>query len=58
MTNKEYAETSENFKMSCRLCNIKATTRQASKFRNGKGAVYKITVLKQQVHVPESAIAV
>lgn len=51
-TNKEYAE-SENFLLHCGAADVKPTPRQASKFRRGKGAAYRISVLSDSsCHVP------
>lgn len=55
MTNKEFANKNSNFIKHCTLANVKPTTRQASKFRKGKGAVYKMNVLHLSVHIPDHA---
>ena len=39
-TNREFADT-EGFKALCKAAGVPATTRQASKYRNGCGIVYK-----------------
>lgn len=50
MTNKEFAKTDKAFRKACDLVITKEgdelpnTQRQASKFRNGKGAAYKATM--------------
>lgn len=41
-TNKQYAE-SQEFISACEQLNIKATKRQASKFRNRRGQLYVLT---------------
>jgi len=40
ITNKMYSET-EDFQKACEKAGVKATARQASKFRNRKGSAYK-----------------
>ena len=40
MTNKEYAKTNTVFKVACVKVKIKATARQASKWRRGRGKAY------------------
>lgn len=40
MTNKEYAN-SKDFTEKCEKVGVKPTKRQASKYRNKKGSVYK-----------------
>jgi hypothetical protein len=37
MTNSEFAKTDELFKFSCQAAGIDLTSRQASKWRNGRG---------------------
>jgi len=44
VTNKKFSE-QESFIKSCESAGIKPTKRQASKFRRGKGIVYKKEVL-------------
>jgi len=41
MTNKEFAETNENFKKACKRVELEPTTRQASKWRLHKGLAWK-----------------
>ena len=41
MTNKEFSLNEDLFKKCCEEAGIKATSRQASKFRNGKGLAFK-----------------
>ena len=41
MTNKEFSEKDQVFIKSCELAETKPTTRQASKFRMGKGKAFK-----------------
>lgn len=40
MTNREYAEKDKAFKEACKRAGINPTTRQASKYRRGKGLAY------------------
>lgn len=40
MTNRQYAET-DKFKATCKRAAVKATPRQASKYRNRKGRAYR-----------------
>ena len=40
ITNKKFAET-EDFKKKCEFCKVIPTKRQASKYRNKRGIVYK-----------------
>ena len=40
MDNREFSKKNEVFTQACKLSKVKATTRQASKFRNKKGTVY------------------
>jgi hypothetical protein len=42
MTNKEFAKKDERFLIACYIANISPTTRQAGKFRRGKGLTGKI----------------
>ena len=37
LTNSEFRKTDKVFRKACKLAGVPATTRQASKFRNGKG---------------------
>ena len=47
MKNSDYSK--ENvFVDACKKANAKCTTRQESKFRNGKGIAYMVSVLKSQ----------
>ena len=41
MTNKKFAEKSEEFRAACKLAGLNPTSRQASKYRNQKGLAYK-----------------
>ncbi|MBU0847667.1 hypothetical protein KKH23_10815 [Patescibacteria group bacterium] len=41
ITNKKFAEADEFFNKACGLAEVKPTSRQASKFRLGKGLAYK-----------------
>lgn len=41
-TNKEYAEDNNSFGKACVIANAKVTTRQASKFRRGRGIAWKV----------------
>jgi hypothetical protein len=41
VVNKEFSEKDEHFKKCCENAEVKATARQASKFRMGKGLAYK-----------------
>lgn len=55
MTNFEFSQT-KTFITICNTANVKPTTRQASKYRRGTGAVYLITKkINQNVHIPNSA---
>lgn len=55
MTNREYAK-EQIFLNHCKKANVKPTTKQASKFRRGLGAVYKISVAgEKDIHVPAPA---
>jgi len=45
VTNKAYATTNDRFIVTCANANIKPTSRQASKWRNGKGAAYKFVTM-------------
>lgn len=55
-TNKTFSENSI-FIASCKKIGIKPTKRQASKFRNCRGVVYKTTVLMvKDVHIPNHAL--
>ena len=42
MTNTEYSKTDSSFGKACVIANVKATSRQASKFRRGKGIAWKV----------------
>jgi hypothetical protein len=42
MTNKQFAQTNEQFIADCKAANIPPTTRQASKYDIGKGLAYAI----------------
>ena len=42
MRNSRFAKDNETFKRACIAANVKATTRQASKFRMKKGIAYKV----------------
>jgi hypothetical protein len=42
ITNKVFSETDETFKLKCRAIEINHTKRQASKWRNKKGILYKV----------------
>lgn len=56
MTSNESYVREEIFRGHCRKANIIPTRRQASKFRMGKGAAYKISVLKnKKIHIPMEA---
>ena len=56
VTNRRYLETDRQFVDACNEANIKRSLRQASKFRRGIGAAYKITVKKlKDIHIPEKA---
>lgn len=48
MTNKEYAKKDKMFIECCKLVGVEPTTRQASKFRNGKGIVFMSTILPRK----------
>lgn len=49
ITNRSFAETNEMFKKCCELAKIKATKRQASKFKRNRGKAYTFkTVAKGQ----------
>lgn len=41
MTNKKFAQEDKAFKKACEAVGARPTQRQASKFRNGKGAAFK-----------------
>ena len=41
-SNEEFAQQDVAFKKACTLANVKATQRQASKFRNKKGMAWKV----------------
>ncbi len=41
MTNQEFAKTDSDFKAACNLAGTAATSRQASKWRMGRGIAYK-----------------
>jgi len=41
VTNKAFSENDENFKRACEAVGVASTTRQASKFRMGKGSAFK-----------------
>jgi hypothetical protein len=41
LTNSEFRSTDKVFRKACKLAGVPATTRQASKFRNGKGLASK-----------------
>jgi len=41
VTNKAFAEKDGFFKKACEVASVKVTTRQASKFRLGKGLAFK-----------------
>ena len=49
MDNKEFAEKDVKFNNACASLDMKATTRQASKWRMGKGRAYKVAILKQKI---------
>ena len=49
ITNREKLAGDTNFNNLCKLANVEPTLRQYSKFRMGKGVVYRTQVLKQQV---------
>ena len=42
-TNKQYGGSNQEFAKFCEKAEIKPTARQASKFRNGKGAAFKMS---------------
>jgi len=42
MTNREFAKQDQTFKMCCEKAKVEPTVRQASKFRNRKGAAYRV----------------
>lgn len=42
LNNREFAKQDQAFKACCEMAKIEPTVRQASKFRNRKGAAYKI----------------
>lgn len=46
MTNKEFAEKDESFKVACERVGVKPTRRQASKWRMKKGKAYACKVSK------------
>lgn len=55
MTNSEFSQT-KTFIAMCETANVKPTTRQASKYRRGLGAVYQIIKkINHKVHVPDFA---
>ena len=41
LSNKHFAETDKPFQIACQVASIPPTKRQASKWRNGKGLVWK-----------------
>lgn len=45
-TNGEFAQKDTNFMSSCESAGVKATARQASKFRNKRGKAYRIKIAK------------
>lgn len=54
-TNTEFTK-NDLFLSACKKANVKPTTRQASKFRNRKGAAYKIVIAGyKNIHVPQNA---
>jgi hypothetical protein len=56
ITNRQMAQSDTTFIDCCKQANVKPTVRQASKFRMGKGAAYKIAIKGQKdVHVPDFA---
>jgi len=42
MTNKDFSQEDVSFKKACIVANCKITTRQASKFQQGKGIAWKV----------------
>lgn len=54
VTNEEYSNT-EAFVEDCKRFNLKPTTRQASKYRLHKGALYKLS-RGHEVHIPKQAL--
>ena len=48
MTNKEFAQTDVTFQRACDAVNLKATTRQAAKWRQRKGKAY---VVGRRIHI-------
>ena len=41
MTNRKFAKEDTAFQKACEVNGVRPTTRQASKYRNGKGAAFK-----------------
>jgi hypothetical protein len=48
MTNREFVKSDETFKVACELAKVRVTTRQASKWRNSKGAAFSKRVAAAQ----------
>lgn len=48
VSNQEFAKLNDSFIQCCIDANVEATPRQASKFRNKKGAAYKARVKQKQ----------
>ncbi len=44
LTNREFASQDEKFQASCKVLEMSNTPRQASKYRNGRGAAYIISL--------------
>jgi hypothetical protein len=55
MTNSEFNNTDACYRAHCKMANVKPTRRQASKFRRGTGAAWKISILDENIHVPKHA---
>ena len=49
MDNKEFAEKDTAFRKCCEKAGVEPTTRQALKWRMGKGKAYKVAILKQKI---------
>jgi hypothetical protein len=41
LTNKQFATRDETFRVACGMAGVPVTTRQASKYRNGRGLAWK-----------------
>ena len=47
-SNQKFMDRDLTFRRHCRDCGLEPTRRQASKYRRGKGAAYRIGVLKRK----------